>query len=120
MLPDLSQPKIKKQIEWIASLPASEVAEELMKEMRIDRMEQMPALLDLLTWAVEEGPGMGLDNEAGEAMQQTAMMLALNDRWADAVANLLNLDDPEEEIPNELIGLETPYEVAEAMLSLAR
>ena len=120
MLPDLSQPKVKKQIEWIASLPASEVVEELMKEMRIHRMEQMPALLDLLTWAVEEGPGMGLDNEAGEAMQQTVMMLALNDRWADAVANLLNLDDPEEEIPNELIGLETPYEVAEAMLSLAR
>lgn len=120
MLPDLSQPKIKKQIEWIASLPASQEAERLLKLVNSPRIAPMPALLDLLTWAVEEGPAMGLDNEAGEAMQETAMMLAVNDRWTDAVANLLNLDDPEEEIPNELIGLETPYQVAEAMLSLAR
>lgn len=120
MLPDLSQPKVKKQIEWIASLPASQEAERLLKLVNSPRVETLPALLDLLLRAVEEGPKMELDNLGAEAILETASMLTGQGRWADAVAYLINLDDPEEEIPNELIGLETPYQVAEAMLSLAR
>ncbi len=120
MLPDLSNPKVKSQIEWIASLPASEVAEEMLETVKAPRLAPTPALIDLLTWAVMEGPGMGLDNEAGEAMLEQAMQFALYDRWADAVANLLNLDNPTEEIPSELVRAFTPQQIAEAMLSMAR
>ena len=119
MLPDLSQPKIKQQIDWINSLPASQEAEELLKMVRSPRLEMMPALLDLLAWAVTEGPSLEVDVEDAEAMQQTAMMLAMSDRWADAVASLLNLDDPTEEMPPELMGLVTPRDVAEAMNRLS-
>lgn len=118
--PDQMQQTIKTQLDWIAKLPASQEAERLIRLVRTQRLDPTPALLDLLNWAVETGPAMGLDTTAGVTMQSRVMQLALKGRWADAVTGLLNLDDPENEAPKELMGLATPRQVAEAMLSMAR
>lgn len=78
--------------------------------------EQGPtAVQSLLAWAAVEAGNLGVDPWPLERAQEAAGALADD----AAVLELLDLDDPENEMPAELEGVRTPYQACVAMAKLA-
>jgi hypothetical protein len=109
----------QQQLQWIASLPASKEAERLLKLSKAGRHPDLPALLALLQWAVEDAaPEMNLETGQAETILAELLDLALMGKPKAAVKILLNLDDPENELTPELTA-RTPKEAAMNLISLA-
>lgn len=118
---DLSNPSLKAELDWIASLPASEDAERLLVVADVTRLAPgQPALLALFEWAVfEAADTYGIDpTDAEEAMYMVQSIEQCRGP-AEAVKYLLNLDDPENETLGPLIEAETPEDAAWAAIGLA-
>jgi hypothetical protein len=75
-----------------------------------------PALILLAAWAVEQ-PVDGAE-AAAEVLESVADLAIAQGRAVDALASLLNLDDPETLVLPTLMDAETPQEIAEAMVGL--
>lgn len=117
---DLSQPKVREELDWIANLPASRQAERLLKMVQAGRMPNLPAPLALMQWGIEDvAQEFGLDNEKAEQAFQTAMMLLVERGPRAATLWLLNLDNPETEVLPSIRDAKTKEEAAKAALSLA-
>lgn len=117
--PAIGKPGLQAQLEWIAGLPASLEAERLLALAEVeatDRDPMLPALLTLLQWALEEVPG--LDKSRALATWEKLMQLDLRGEPKAAVLALLPCEDPEHEIPIELLG-NSAGEAAEGIVSLA-
>lgn len=112
-------PKLKKQMEWIEGLPSTREAERLMKLAKVDRVEDTPALLDLLRWAVLEAAAeMHLEVDRAAIMSEELDYLATM-KPALAVRILLQVDDPEEETGSYMAEAHTPRQAALAVIALA-
>lgn len=116
MFPDLNNPEVQKQLNQVAMRPASREAERLLALVKATRNQEYPAVVDLLMWAVEAAPELGLDDRAGEALQQDLMQALLANK-PRAAFNLLMGE--QEEAPAELVQASTPKEAAAAVLNLA-
>jgi len=118
---DLSNPALKAELDWIASLPASEDAERLLVVADAGRLApEQPALLALFEWAVfEAADTYGIDSTKAEELMTTIHLLEQNRGPAAAVTYLLNLDDPENETLRGLSEAETAEEAAWAAVGLA-
>lgn len=118
---DLSQPKIVKELEWLASLPVSKQAERLLTMVKAGRGHPaMPSVLALLQWGVEDAaPEFNLDSSRAEAEFQLAMMRLVEKGPKAATLRVLNLDDPETEVLPAIRDAKTPEQAAKAALSLA-
>ena len=109
----------QKALAEIATWPASQEAERMCRVVGATRLSWMtPALLDLLDWAIEEAPSFNLDpGMAGLILEDLVYRSMFSQKRA--VLDLLQVEDPEEEIPAQLLRADTPSEIAAAMLSLA-
>lgn len=118
---DLSNPRLKAELDWIASLPASEHAERLLVIADVYQLiPWQPALLALFEWAVfEAADTYGIDPTKAKELMTTIQLLELDRGPAAAVTYLLNLDDPENETPQSLGVAETQEDGAWAAIGLA-
>lgn len=118
---DLSNPKMKAELEWIASFPASEDAERLLAIAEVSRpFTHQPAILALFEWAVfEASETFGIDPTKAEGAMTTVQLIEMDKGPAAAVTYLLNLDNPEEETLHGLATAETPEEAAWAAIGMA-
>lgn len=117
--PGGAKPALETQLEWIASLPASRQAERLLVLAEIGpdgRDLMLPALLTLLQWALEEVPG--LDKSRALATWEKLMQMDLRGEPKAAVLALLQCEDPEREVPAELM-VDNAREAAAGIVSLA-
>ena len=115
MNPDMKKPWIRKQIEWIASLPSSQEAKAAVELLSLDSFRPVPDLLLLMEWAAEEMVGLGLDDSSVVERLEMMRDQIWEGRWDMAITDLLNLDNVEEEIRPELLEIKTPQEIARAM-----
>lgn len=113
-------PGAQTQREWIARLPSTREAERLLALPGIGLVSHdpsLPVLLTLLQWALEEMPGS--DKSLAWATWEELMQLDLMGRPKAAIVALLRVDNPEQDVPEELRQASTPTEAAAAILALA-
>lgn len=118
---DVSNPRLKAELDWIASLPASEEAERLLVIADVHQLiPGQPALLALFEWAVfEAAETYGIDPTNADEVMSMVQVVELRRGPSAAVKYLLNLDDPENETLRELAEVETPENAAWAAIGLA-
>jgi hypothetical protein len=110
-----------KQMKWVESLPASQEAEEWLKKLKAPAQVGIPALLSLLQWAAEEGAEKyNLDETTARAVLDDLLYITIALKKPKAAVKIfLNLDNPEEELPPEILS-ESEEELAIRMLELAK
>lgn len=118
---DLSNHELKAELDWIASLPASEDAERLLVVADVTRLAPgQPALLALFEWAVfEAAETYGIDPTQAEEAMSMVQVIEMSRGPSAAVTYLLNLDDPENETLRALAEAETPEDASWAAIGLA-
>jgi hypothetical protein len=82
---------------------------------RSGRNPEFPVLTHLMFWAADEAQAFKLAPRPIER----ALEIMAGMPPKSAIMTLLDVDDPETEMPIELVGLETPEAVAGAMQQLA-
>ena len=109
-----------KQMKWVASLPASREAKQLLAKIKAPSTSGIPDLISLLQWAVEEAADKyDLDAEKAQAVLDDLFYMTITlKKPRQAVIMLLNLDNPQEELPPEILK-ESEEELAIGMLELA-
>jgi hypothetical protein len=108
-----------KQMKWVASLPASREAKQLLAKVKAPSMLGIPDLISLLQWAVEEADKYDLDATKAQAVLDDLFYMTITlKKPRQAVILLLNLDNPKEELPPEILK-ESEEELAIGMLELA-
>lgn len=108
----------RKQLKEIALFPASKVAVNHLANLDQVVMDQMePAILQLARWAVEKAPEFDLDASEAEPILNDLMYWSMMGKPLQAALLLMDVDDPETEIPAELL-YENPEDLAAAMLNL--
>ena len=108
----------QKALAEVATWPASQEAERLLMVTNSGIDPDEPALLNLLGWAIDEAPSLDLDPGMAPDILQELLYVSMRSSKI-AVLKLLRVNNPEEEVPAQLLRAETWEEAAAAMLSLA-
>lgn len=104
-------------VQQIEKLPASRQAVNQLAELGITIQDWIPSVLQLAQWAVEEAPTYKLDAAEAEPVLNDLMAWAQTGKPGQATLLLLDVDDPETEVPPELM-YQKPEELAAGMLNL--
>jgi len=110
--------RTQKQLNKISQLPASREALHWLRRAKEPLDPTLPAVIQLLMWALERSEHLGLDLSEANLVAQDLLYLTVMGNPLAAVLILLNLDDPE----NEALPIgqaQTLDEVAGKMVSLA-